>query len=172
MLVSGVRISDYVSELELGARKANVRDSSLWSFRHRVSKFYLAFLNFTLLWGSGVRVSTPVIDRGQIWYCAADPQFRVKCKENGWQFSKGKVGESRGEAGQMSQTIPVHMTVHLARSMSRRSCDRDLAASGCREMLRRLSSCSSSWNNSFTLWSVLADVSMNAHFHCFDSAAP
>ena len=68
--------------------------------------------------------------------------------------------------------MSIYISAHFARSISRRSCDRDLLASGCSDMFRRLSSCSSSWNNSFTLWSVLADVSMKAHFHCLASAPP
>ena len=40
--------------------------------------------------------------------------------------------------------VSSHISEHLARSISRRSCDRDLLASGCSDMFRRLSSCSSS----------------------------
>ena len=66
----------------------------------------------------------------------------------------------------------IHMTTHLPFSFSLRFCARDFLPSSWRLIVLRFSSCRSSWNSSFTLWDVLAEVSMKAQFHCLARAWP
>ncbi|TNN53310.1 hypothetical protein EYF80_036465 [Liparis tanakae] len=71
-----------------------------------------------------------------------------------------------------TSTSWIHITLHLPFSLSARDCFPERLPSMLRLMFLFLSRFSSSWNSSVTLWLVLADVSMKAHFHWLAWASP
>lgn len=66
----------------------------------------------------------------------------------------------------------LYMTLHFPFSLSARFCFPDRLPSMLRLMSLFFSRASSSWNSSFTLEFVLADVSMKAHFQAVAWASP
>lgn len=65
-----------------------------------------------------------------------------------------------------------YITLHLPFSLSARDCFPERLPSMLRLMFLFLSRLRSSWKSSVTLWLVLADVSMKAHFHWLAWASP
>ncbi len=66
----------------------------------------------------------------------------------------------------------IYITLHLPFSLSARDCFPERLPSMLRLMFLFLSRLRSSWKSSVTLWLVLADVSMKAHFHWLAWASP
>lgn len=69
-------------------------------------------------------------------------------------------------------SLGFYITLHLPFSLSARDCFPERLPSMLRLMFLFLSRFSSSWKSSVTLWLVLADVSMKAHFHWLAWASP
>lgn len=65
-----------------------------------------------------------------------------------------------------------YITLHLPFSLSARDCFPERLPSMLRLMFLFLSKLRSSWKSSVTLWLVLADVSIKAHFHWLAWASP
>lgn len=66
----------------------------------------------------------------------------------------------------------IHIRLHLPFSLSARDCFPERLPSMLRLMFLFLSRLRSSWKSSVTLWLVLADVSIKAHFHWLAWASP
>lgn len=71
-----------------------------------------------------------------------------------------------------SSSFGIYITLHLPFSLSARDCFPERLPSMLRLMFLFLSRLRSSWKSSVTLWLVLADVSMKAHFHWLAWASP
>lgn len=123
------------------------------------------------------------------WFCSSGLQCSDRRRRRAEEDRSSRVqswGERGGRVsgGVHQQTSPpppaslrrvcrsLYMTLHFPFSLSARFCFPERLPSMLRLMSLFFSRASSSWNSSFTLEFVLADVSMKAHFQAAAWASP